>query len=407
MPREPYHTVWAVFVFGWLNIYLLRMALAPILPPLMGEFGLTFTEAGLLATAYFYAYAAMQVPAGLLGEVFGRKRVLVAGTLTWAVASLLTGLTTSFAQIFAARFVAGLGMGSYFGNDRPLIAAATPREKMGVGQAVSFTGGGLGLFLGLVLAGLVAEAWGWRAAFVLLSLPSFLAAASVWRFIREPASAGRLAWRWHPYRALLRSADLWRLYLAQATNIYAMSLVGTWAPAMFQEVGVTGLGASSLYASLLGLAALPGLLLFGWASDRAAGRGLGRKGVMALSYAGVAAAFLGLGIAIGLRAPAAALAAGIFLAGIFLWGCYGPAYAVLGDLAPPEVLGTAFGLCNTVAFLGALAAPMATGWIRDLTGSFAGGCYAAAGLALVGTLLALSIPPAFRLAPEGARAGGP
>ena len=126
MPREPYHVVWAVFVFGWLNIYLLRMALAPILPPLMGEFGLTFTEAGLLATAYFYAYAAMQVPAGLLGELFGRKRVLVAGTITWAVASLLTGFTTSFAQIFAARFVAGLGMGSYFGNDRPLIAAVTP-----------------------------------------------------------------------------------------------------------------------------------------------------------------------------------------------------------------------------------------------------------------------------------------
>jgi MFS family permease len=276
---------------------------------------------------------------------------------------------------------------------------------MAVGQAISFTGGGIGLCLGLVLSGLATEAWGWRATFILLSLPSFLAAAAVWRFIREPASVARQGWAWRPYRALLRSTDLWRLYLAQATNIYAMSVIGTWAPAMFQEVGVEGLGASSLYASLLGLAALPGLLLVGWGSDRTASRGLGRKGVLALAYAGVAAALLGLGIALSVRLPAAALGAGIFLAGVFLWGCYGPAYAVLGDLAPPEVLGTAFGLCNTVAFVGSLVAPMATGWIRDVTGSFAGGCYVAAGLALVGAFLAFSIPPAFRLAPEGARAG--
>lgn len=405
MPREHYHTVWAVFVFGWLNIYLLRMALAPILSPLITELGLTFAEAGLLATAYFYAYAGMQIPAGLLGERFGRRRVLVAGTLTWALASLLTGITASFGQIFAARFVAGLGMGSYFGNDRPIIAAATPRGKMAMGQAISFTGGGLGLCLGLVLSGLATEAWGWRAAFILLSFPSFLSAAAVWRFIREPPSVARQGWQWRPYRALLRSTDLWRLYLAQATNIYAMAMITTWAPAMFQEVGVQGLGASSLYASLLGLAALPGLLLVGWASDRVASRGLGRKGVMALAYGGVAAALLGLGIALSARLPAAALGAGIFLAGVFLWGCYGPAYAVLGDLAPPEVLGTAFGLCNTVAFTGSLVAPMATGWLRDVTGSFAGGCYLAAGLALVGALFAFSIPPAFRLAPEVARAG--
>ena len=406
MPREPYHTLWAVFVFGWFNIYLLRMTLAPLLPPLMGDFGLSFTEAGLLATAYFYAYAAMQVPGGLLGEVFGRKRVLLAGTLTWAVASFLTGFATSFAQIFAARFVAGLGMGSYFGNDRPLIVGATPRAKMGVGQATSFAGGGLGLTLGLVLAGSVAEVWGWREAFFLLSLPSFLAAAAVWRFIQEPPAAPRSGWSWHPYLALLRRGDLWRLYGAQATNIYALSLVSTWAPAMFQELGVPGLGAPSLYASLLGLAALPGLLLVGWASDRTASRGLGRKGIMALAYAGVAVAFLGLGLGLTYRVSTAALGTSIFLAGVFLWGCYGPAYAVLGDLAPPEVLGTAFGLCNTVAFLGSLVAPMATGWIRDVTGSFAGGCYAAAGLTLVGALLALSIPPAFRLAPEAARPGG-
>ena len=53
MPREPYHTVWAVFVFGWLNIYLLRMALTPILSPLITELGLTPTQL-LVAVVIFY-----------------------------------------------------------------------------------------------------------------------------------------------------------------------------------------------------------------------------------------------------------------------------------------------------------------------------------------------------------------
>jgi hypothetical protein len=72
-----YHQVWLVMIFGWITNYLVRSALSPVLIPLMREFSLTYAQAGLLASAFFYAYALMQFPAGYLGDRFGKKRILI------------------------------------------------------------------------------------------------------------------------------------------------------------------------------------------------------------------------------------------------------------------------------------------------------------------------------------------
>ncbi|MGH7264047.1 MAG: MFS transporter, partial [Candidatus Rokuibacteriota bacterium] len=118
MPWQSYHTVWALLVFGWVANYMIRMALSPLLEPVMAEFGLTHAQAGFLFSVFFYGYVAMQVPAGLLGDRFGRKRVLVTGVLLVAAAALLTGLGRSLAVLGLARLVTGLAQGMYFSNDR-------------------------------------------------------------------------------------------------------------------------------------------------------------------------------------------------------------------------------------------------------------------------------------------------
>jgi len=91
-----YRLVWVLVVAAWVSNYLVRMALPALLPPIIAELGLTYTRAGLLATgAFFYAYAAVQLPAGLLGDRFGRRLVLVCGLVAGGVASVLTGLATA------------------------------------------------------------------------------------------------------------------------------------------------------------------------------------------------------------------------------------------------------------------------------------------------------------------------
>ena len=99
---SPY-LIWSLLVYAWIANYMVRMALSSLLPPIMTELSLSYTRAGLLATAFFCAYTAMQLPAGFLGDRLGRRRVLLAGILLGVAASLLTGLAGSFVTLFLAR----------------------------------------------------------------------------------------------------------------------------------------------------------------------------------------------------------------------------------------------------------------------------------------------------------------
>ena len=71
MRWEKYHTLWAIMIFGWVTNYMVRSSLSPLLIPILQEFKLTYAQAGILATAFFYAYTFMQFPAGHLGDRVG------------------------------------------------------------------------------------------------------------------------------------------------------------------------------------------------------------------------------------------------------------------------------------------------------------------------------------------------
>jgi len=85
------------------------------------------------------------------------------------------------------------------------------------------------------------------------------------------------------------------------------------------------------------------------------------------------------------------LAVVLFVAAFFCWSIWGAVYTLLARMVRPEELGTAFGFSNSISFVGAIVGPTATGWVRDLTGSFAPGCVLAAILALVGVALAVAL----------------
>jgi len=152
MPWQAYHTVWAFLVFGSICNYVLRMAFSPMLAPVMAEFGLSHAE-GFLFSVFFYGYVAMQVPAGYLGDRFGRKRVLVFGIVLVTGAALVTGLSRTVGLLALARLLTGLAQGMYFTNDRSIIAAATPPDRLALGQGASFSGLGLGTALGVLVGG--------------------------------------------------------------------------------------------------------------------------------------------------------------------------------------------------------------------------------------------------------------
>ena len=275
MSLHYYHQVWLVLIFGWISNYMVRVALSPVLLPLMKEFSLSYTQAGLLASAVFYSYALMQFPAGYLGDRFGKKRILILCILGWGLSSLAMAAAASFAALVLVRFLTGLAQGTYFSNDRPIIAYYTPKEKAGIGQGISFMGLGLGMCLGILLAGWISDHWGWRAVFLIFSLPSLAAAFLIYRVIREPPRETIVSGKPEgpPLSWIFKHRDLWLLYLGGIPGVYALWMIGAWAPAMLKEIGVRTVTGASLYASLLGLSAIPGL-----APDRLAQRPPGLPG---------------------------------------------------------------------------------------------------------------------------------
>jgi MFS family permease len=402
MKWEKYHTVWAIMIFGWVTNYMVRSSLSPLLIPILQEFKLTYAQAGILATAFFYAYTFMQLPAGHLGDRLGRKTVLVLCTSCWGLMSLFTGLAHSFFSLFLFRFLTGVGEGAYFSNDRPIISAYTPEKKRGVGQGVSFIGLGIGMFIGFSLAGWISDLWGWRSVFIFYAFPSFLASFLIYRLIDEPL---KLPFKGEgekkvSYSMIFKSRDLWLLYLGGISGIYALWVVGTWAPAMFKEMGVKTLAQSSFFSSLLGLSAIPGLALNGLVSDRLVRKGKGRKGLIAVEFFMISLCMLLLGYGLKVRINLSLFLLFYFMAGFFIWGHWAAFYALIPDIVPYEILGTAYGLTNTFHFLGSLVAPWATGWVRDMTASFSWGLYLAAIFCFLGGILILAVRPPFQFGIE-------
>ena len=399
MASPPYQAIWALVIYAWISVYLARMAIGPLLPILMAELRLTYAQGGFLSTALFWGYMAMQFPAGLLGDRIGRKRMLVGGMLLSSVFTALTALAGSFWAIFAARCATGLAQGFLFSNDRVLIAATTPREKMALGQGVSFSGPGIGTTLGLLLAGALAAVIPWRGVFLVFAGPPLLAAALLWALAPEPARATLAADPAWPFRRVLRTPDFWLLALAGTMPVYAQFLLATWTPMMFGEIGVSDVARSALLSSLQGVVAPAGLLASGLAADRIHRRGFGRKLIVVTALSLTALSLAGMGLVVEARRAVWLLTALMLSTSFLFWSTWAPAWAILGELFPPSVLGKVFGFYNMTCFIGGVLGPYLTGVIHDATGSFAAGLYAAAVGCLVSALLAMAVRPAWRLAP--------
>jgi len=402
--------VWVLLILAWAANFVIRIGFSALLPSIIDELQLSYTRAGLLASAFFYAYVLMQVPSGLLGDRFGRRRVLLVGLVGGALASGLTGLAVSFVTLFLARALTGAFQGSLFSNDRAIIATVTPPDRIGLGQGVSFSGPGLGLTFGLVIGGLLLEFLPWRTVMMLFGLGPIVAALLIARYVPAPPPPLRRMPVGQRLRSLFSNGPLWVLALVSLCAIANQFILATWSPLFFAEVGVADVGRAGTYAALQGIAASLGMVASGWTHDRLVVRGYSSKSVIVAGLAGLTVSMLAMAIVIAQRSIPL-LAVVLFVAAFFCWSIWGAVYALLARLVRAEELGTAFGFSNSISFVGAIVGPTATGWVRDLTGSFSAGCVLAAVLGLTGVVLAFavrvppSIPPPHLPLRSGNRGG--
>ncbi|WP_327128384.1 MFS transporter [Streptomyces sp. NBC_01727] len=168
-----------VIATGMLMIILDGSIVTVAMPAIQNDLG--FTPAGLswVVNAYLIAFGSLLLLAGRLGDLLGRKRMFLAGTAVFTVASLLAGLATTPALLIVARFLQGIGgaMASAVGLGILVTLFTEPRERARAIAVFSFTGAA-GASIGQVLGGVLTDALSWHWIFF-INLPIGLAALAV------------------------------------------------------------------------------------------------------------------------------------------------------------------------------------------------------------------------------------
>lgn len=122
--------VWLLAAAVFIN-YFDRGNLATASPLLQRELGLSNSELGILFSAFFWSYAPLQPVAGWLAQRFDVRYVLGGGLALWALATMFTGLATSFAQILILRVILGVGESVAYPSNAKFLAQRVPLHERG------------------------------------------------------------------------------------------------------------------------------------------------------------------------------------------------------------------------------------------------------------------------------------
>jgi MFS family permease len=409
-----YRRIWVlVFLFTLTTInYADRVALSVAARPISVEFGLSPVQMGYLLSSFLWIYLLCLLPVGLLVDRFGGKLVSAVGIALWSTATVLTGFTTDFVTMAATRVVMGMGESTSWPASNRVIREWFPASERGLANAVFGAGAAAGPALGAVAIAAVVSSLGWRAGFFVAGSIGFIWLLAWLVAFDKP---DRVRWL-HPDErdAILRQRDgavtqaqaersasplwhllglrtVWGLFLTQGCEVYGGYMLLTWLPSYLQQAkGVSVLNAGMLTAVPFGAATVMAVLL-GLLSDRLltqqavhAGR---RRIMLAMLMVSVSLILLvpvldSLWTIVAVLAVARSAGAAASALNFALVTDLVRNRADIGKVTSITVLGgNSFGLM----------APIVTGYVLALTGSF-NGTFAVTGiLALIGAAITLAM----------------
>lgn len=372
-----------------------RTALSVLLPQIKLEMHLSDTQLGLLTGLAFSAfYAIFGLPLSRLADR-GRRPLLIGAAMAfWSLMTAATGLAQGFWHLMTARMLVAVGEAGGVPPAHSLISELAPEARRPLALAVHSAGVPLGALIGLAGGGLLAEAIGWRLAFVVLGGIGLPIAMLVLATLPEPRTAGSAtadpASQGDP-RVLLGQRSFQLLMAGFAFGAFAMSGLLQWLPSYFARAFPMSLGAIGVQFGLAyGLGAITGMLGGGAVATRLMARDARwALRLASLSYVAAFGPLLGVLLA-GSSSVAMAL---VFLGTGLASMAYGPAYAMIQTIAPPSLRGFASAVSLFVAnFIGAGLGPLAVGAVSDLVGGDPAGALRTSLLAM---FPALALPAVF------------
>ncbi|MBV8845720.1 MAG: MFS transporter [Bryobacterales bacterium] len=348
---------------------------------------LTDTDRGTLNSAFFWTYGLLQIPAGSLVDRWGAKWPLSVGLFCWCLLSAATGLANTFWTVLALRLLLGLFEAVITPAGLRWIRDHMEERRRGLATGIFFAGSKYGPAVAAPVAAWLIKEHGWRSMFLnqglygLLWLAPWIVFASSGRGPRAKSVEADAAL---PFFSLFASRVMWGTLVGTFAYNYFVFFAMSWLPAYFVEQRHLSLSSMGIYTgfSYGGTAAVAILagLAADWMIERGADPLATRRGFTIAGLLVASTVVLG---ALSQSTTGAIFFSILSMSGLGL--ATANYWSLPQTVMPKAMAGRVGGAQNMALTAAGIIAPIATGWLKQISGGYA------APMALIGVLLLIGI----------------
>jgi MFS family permease len=379
--RGPAWFAFAMTLALMLFDYIDRQIIVSLFPYMKADWGLSDKQLGALVSVVSLTVALGALPVALVADRASRVKSIVVMATVWSLATISCMFTRNYSQLLAARAVVGLGEAGYGAVGAALIASIFPARMRGALLAAFFAAASVGSVLGVLLGGLIAARWGWKAAFGVVGFPG-LVLALLYLKVRDyktvaltPAldQATRSTGSTVAYvaKSMARSRTMLWVCLGGAAQLVVVSAVWSWLPSFLNRFHGLPPDQAAVRAAMVVLLGAVGSVVWGIVADRAGSRRPRFKlFVMATICVAAMLVLLPTFAATGSAGLSQSSQFALIALGGFLMTCsVGPVSAIVIDVIHPGVRATGASVLALFQNLFGLAAgPFIVGVLSDSLG---------------------------------------
>ena len=376
--------IFAILGTAYILVFFHRLAPAVVAVDMMADLKTGGALMGILASAYFYPYALMQIPAGLLSDSWGPRRSIVFFFTIGAAGSIALALTHTVETAIAARVFVGLGVAMIFIPTLKILTHWYERDKYVHMSGLLMSLGGVGAYTASMPLALMSDSITWRGSMIVIGILTLILSGLVWLLVRDtPEQAGfppinpcapdrceeREIGLIHGIIMVLKRQQFWPMAMCTFFgSLVTFSFTGLWGGPFFMHVyGMTRTQAGAVL-SAMAIGMIIGAPVMSWLSNRVFHS---RKKVLALSQMGGLCVFAPLAFYTGDFSDTA-LYIWCFSYNFFMSSLVVVGYSTIKDSFPIQISGTATGTLNIFPFAGALVGQPLIGWYLDSVGAING-----------------------------------
>lgn len=370
--------LWFVCFFNYAD----RQAIFSVFPLLKTEMNLSDVQLGVVASAFMWVYASFGAIAGLVGDRFQRKTLIIGGLIFWSAVTVGTALSTDYVHLVLFRALEGLGEAFYFPASMSLLSDYHGRDTRS--KAMSFHQSSVyaGTIAGGAVAGFMGQYYGWRSSFYIFGGFGILLGAALIALLKEPergqSEVDVLEDGAHvaidlrqkniigSIRDVFSKPMVWILISVFIGANFVASIFLTWMPSFLYNKFQMSLSMAGLNATFyLQVASILGVISGGFLADKLVRKYRGGRMMTQAAGLMLGVPFIFLtGWTLSVPVLILALVGFGYFKGLYdanLW-------ASLHDVVRPENRATAVGFMNSLGWFGGAIAPIAIAYASESYG---------------------------------------